>query len=263
MTDLLSEDELAGLKALRELAETLPPYDWQWTTLTGENGPYQSHEDMIEGIAKTIRHSESLGLHAITWNDEDVDGRSSVVCTTGNGPTSPLHAQYIAAVKPSNILRLLSHIDALKAERDGLKEACAPWENGSTEIPDWDSPLHCVFQAGISYTLQQVGAAVGAESWEGGDGSETIEGDVHVEICNILKAADMYEDEIGTHAKIADRATARTAALKEAAEVAAITASEHADMALYGDPDQARRREAMEAMATRIRHAILAIAEVK
>lgn len=117
MTDLLSEDELAGLKALRELAETLPPYDWQWTTLTGENGPYQSHEDMIEGIAKTIRHSESLGLHAITWNDEDVDGRSSVVCTTGNGPTSPLHAQYIAAVKPSNILRLLSHIDALKAER--------------------------------------------------------------------------------------------------------------------------------------------------
>ena len=125
MTDLLSEDELAGLKALRELAETLPPYDWQWTTLTGENGPYQSHEDMIEGIAKTIRHSESLGLHAITWNDEDVDGRSSVVCTTGNGPTSPLHAQYIAAVKPSNILRLLSHIDALKAERDGLKEECA------------------------------------------------------------------------------------------------------------------------------------------
>jgi len=121
MTDLLSEDELAGLKAMRELAETLPPYDWQWTTLTGENGPYQSHEDMIEGIAKTIRHSESLGLHAITWSDEDVDGRSSVVCTTGNGPTSPLHAQYIAAVKPSNILRLLHHIDALKAERDGLK----------------------------------------------------------------------------------------------------------------------------------------------
>lgn len=108
---ILKAADAEGLKKLRDLAETLPPYDWQWTTLTGENGPYQSHEDMIEGIAKTVRHSESLGLHAITWNDEDVDGASSVVCMTGNGPTSPLHAQYIAAVKPSNMLFILGKLD--------------------------------------------------------------------------------------------------------------------------------------------------------
>lgn len=97
-----------------------------------------------------------------------------------------------------------------------LQEACAPWENGSTEIPDWDSPLHIVFQAGISYALQQVGAAVGAEFWEGSDGTETIEGDVHVEICNILKAADMYEDEVGTYAKHAELTTLRATLSRQA-----------------------------------------------
>lgn len=142
---LLKAADAEGLKKLRDLAETLPPYDWQWTTLTSDNGPYQSHEDMIEGLAKMVRHSESLGLHAITWNDEDVDGKSSTVCITGNGPTSPLHAQYIAAVKPSNMLFILSKLDesasALLEKHKALEAAEARLSRLSTLLDEAEAAL--------------------------------------------------------------------------------------------------------------------------
>lgn len=85
-----------------------------------------------------------------------------------------------------------------------LSKACEQWTKGSTEPPEWDSPLHGVFQAGISYTLNLVGSAVGATSWEGGDGTETIEGDVHVEVMNIMKAAGMFDDDDGAFATLAE-----------------------------------------------------------
>lgn len=135
---------------------------------------------------------------------------------------------------------------------DELAKACAPWENGSIEIPDWDSPLHMVFQAGISYALQRVGAAVGAKSWEGGDGTETIEGDVHVEICNILKAADMFEDEAATFAKHSDLTTLRA----RLAQLESILAEAREAVQWYGEQSRLARLIHQEGDAGR--HALAA-----
>lgn len=46
-------------------------------------------------------------------------------------------------------------------------------------------------QEGIGWTLRQVGEALGAKSWESGDGTETVEGDVWHELQNIMAAAGL------------------------------------------------------------------------
>lgn len=48
-------------------------------------------------------------------------------------------------------------------------------------------------QQGITWALGQVGAQLGAEDWAGGDGSESVEGDVGAEISNIMRAAGLVD----------------------------------------------------------------------
>lgn len=76
-----------------------------------------------------------------------------------------------------------------------LVEACEPWKTCSGDPPDWDSPLMNVWQAAIVWTLQIVGGVVGAKDWEGGDGSETLDGDVAAEVTNIMRAAGLVNSE--------------------------------------------------------------------
>lgn len=49
------------------------------------------------------------------------------------------------------------------------------------------------FQRAIQWTLNLVGRHLGAKDWEGGDGSETVEGDVSAEIDNIMRAAGLVD----------------------------------------------------------------------
>ncbi|GGZ22056.1 hypothetical protein [Asticcacaulis endophyticus] len=66
-----------------------------------------------------------------------------------------------------------------------------PQPNDTDELDLYDDKV----QQAISWTLDQVGAALGAENWDGGDGLESVEGDVYVEIANILKAAGLVDAE--------------------------------------------------------------------
>jgi len=60
-----------------------------------------------------------------------------------------------------------------------------------------------IAQEAISWTLRQVGEAVGLKTWDGGDGSETVEGDVAQEIMTILTDAGLYDPEDGRFAELA------------------------------------------------------------
>ncbi len=59
-------------------------------------------------------------------------------------------------------------------------------------------------QAGISWALNQVGLSLGLSlgEWDGGDGSESVEGDVGCEIENTLVAAKLRDPETGALATL-------------------------------------------------------------
>jgi len=94
MTDLLSEDELAGLKALADAATPGP-----WLT------PADDIWDMLADGSPGIPLFRRATSHDRRWGrpyeqDEQI-----------------ANAAFIAGFNPQTALRLLSHIDALKAER--------------------------------------------------------------------------------------------------------------------------------------------------
>jgi len=91
--------------------------------------------------------------------------------------------------------------------------------------------------------------------WEAGDigvGSSPV--DYHIAI--ILNAALS-----GEMIPLADHKLAVAEAFRRAGDIARIRSEQHANMALDGEPEQARLREAMEAAFTDIRWAILALAD--
>lgn len=90
-----------------------------------------------------------------------------------------------------------------------IEQACEPWKHCSGEPPPWDSPLMNVWQAAICWTLDIVGGALGAETWERGDGSETLDGDVAAEVTHIMRAAGLVNKDGDTITK-ADLATLTT-----------------------------------------------------
>lgn len=53
------------------------------------------------------------------------------------------------------------------------------------------------FQNGIAWTLWRLALFLGVNTWEEGDGSETVEGDADMEIHNILTAAGVWDAEAG------------------------------------------------------------------
>ena len=73
---------------------------------------------------------------------------------------------------------------------------------------------------GATRAIKCLANALGVEEWEGGDGTETWDGDVSVEIYNVLKIAGVYEDENGTVATHALIAAAKADGMRKAAEIA-------------------------------------------
>lgn len=78
-----------------------------------------------------------------------------------------------------------------------LREACKPWREGSLEIPEWDSPLHEVFQAGMSYMESLLAKRLGVTNYDACDGTESIDGDATGTLVNILIAAGYGNDDDG------------------------------------------------------------------
>lgn len=66
----------------------------------------------------------------------------------------------------------------------------SPDQSAEPEELDLQDPT---IQRAISWTLDLVGRHLGAKEWAGGDGSETVEGDVSDEITNIMRAAGLVD----------------------------------------------------------------------
>ncbi len=63
-------------------------------------------------------------------------------------------------------------------------------------VPFENAQLNHVYQEGIKFALCTFAIGyMGAKSWEAGDGSETVEGDVLQEFSNIFKAAGLVNDD--------------------------------------------------------------------
>ena len=105
---LLTEDELAGLKALADAATP---------------GPWDCGRDPSHYDAPEITKADGAFYVGVKMED----------------------AAFIAGFNPQTALRLLHHIDALKAERDGLKEELDDLEEAKTAEdvwPKWAMSVH-------------------------------------------------------------------------------------------------------------------------
>lgn len=148
-----------------------------------------------------------------------------------------------------NAIRALSipHADALAAAR--AVQAEEAMDSGATKA------------------IELLAKWLGVAQWEGGDGTETWDGDVSVEIGNVLKAAGVYEDENGTVATHAALAEARKAGLREAAAkvrvhaAAAKQCSDESDVIHRIRAEYLAKAFALNAAADDIEAAILALAE--
>lgn len=91
---------------------------------------------------------------------------------------------------------------------------------GEPELDLYDDKV----QEAIQWTMVQWGTALGLKTWTQGDGSESVEGDVHAEINNILVDAGLRCEMTGEMATLATPAqpdTGDVAALRAEAELEA------------------------------------------
>jgi hypothetical protein len=94
---------------------------------------------------------------------------------------------------------------------DPVKEACKPWQYGVGDPPDYESPLTGPYSAGVTYAIQQLADLTEAGDYVSADGSETFENDVRGTILNVLKAANIYDDEEGRLASLSHGITVKGA----------------------------------------------------
>lgn len=85
---------------------------------------------------------------------------------------------------------------------DMLAAACKPWQYHVGPPPSDDSPLSAVFGAGMAYTEALLAQRLGVDRYEGGDGSESFDGDATQTLVNILAAAGLYDAETGELARL-------------------------------------------------------------
>ncbi len=98
MTQLSRNEAIAKLRELHAACRSE-----QWCNaeiVRREDGqPYESQEEILDGLRVTLSKSETTRLYGVTLETEDADGSAPVVCHTGNGPTSAAHAEFITCVK--------------------------------------------------------------------------------------------------------------------------------------------------------------------
>ncbi|MRI57765.1 hypothetical protein D8770_28295, partial [Methylobacterium sp. DB1607] len=74
-----------------------------------------------------------------------------------------------------------------------LEEACKPWEFSIGEPPEYGSPLHGVFVAGMIYTERLLASLLSVSDYEQGDGSEDFDADATQSLRNILTGAGLWD----------------------------------------------------------------------
>lgn len=122
--------------------------------------------------------------------------------------------------------------DVVRRGYDYLGPCLTPNEHASALAAQAEEAM----DTGATKAIEILARALGVKQWEGGDGTETWDGDVSVEIGNVLKAAGVYEDENGTvatHAALAAQAVAMReacAAIVDAHAAAAKRCSEEGDV---------------------------------
>lgn len=81
--------------------------------------------------------------------------------------------------------------DSISFHRSAAELLRAP--AGGEDIDDelGFDPYDETAQRVMSWTLARVAGVLGVAKWEGGDGTESVEGDVDVEVCNILQAGGL------------------------------------------------------------------------
>lgn len=89
-----------------------------------------------------------------------------------------------------------------RGQAETLDEACKPWRFHHGDPPSDDSPLSCVFGAGMAYTEALLAKHLGVGTYEGGDGSEDFDQDATKTLENILVAAGLYDPEDGRWATL-------------------------------------------------------------
>lgn len=94
---------------LKKLAEGFT--EWELSTFSHWSG--REHNN-LQDVADTVAYSAMQGVSTELWGvalpKAGNEARSRVVCYTGNGPTSEVHARFMAQA-PSTILALLSELE--------------------------------------------------------------------------------------------------------------------------------------------------------
>ncbi|MBA9067482.1 hypothetical protein FHR71_001212 [Methylobacterium sp. RAS18] len=74
-----------------------------------------------------------------------------------------------------------------------LTEACKQWELCFGDPPEYGSPLHGVFVAGMIYTERLLASLLSVSDYEHGDGSEDFDADATQSLRNILIGANLWD----------------------------------------------------------------------
>lgn len=96
---------------------------WIYSYFCKSDGtPIVTVEDVAETIAGSARHSDRAELFGVTLDDADQheDGRSTVVCYTGNGPNAHNNARLIAAA-PDLLAALDELMSAVADDDEGVR----------------------------------------------------------------------------------------------------------------------------------------------
>lgn len=112
------------LTQLHALAKAIAAYPWQW----GHSNT-ATIEEAIAYQERSTRHSADPDLHLVFFEKEPEPGgdvEASMVCITGNGPTSPEAAQFITAAQPLQTIAIVENYrtmaDTLNRLGDMLRE---------------------------------------------------------------------------------------------------------------------------------------------
>lgn len=93
-------DVKEGAHAPNEKEQAPTAGEWQFTEFCRHDGqPLRSVQDIQDTLAFSAGRSDRIALFGVSLNDADEDGRSTVVCYTGNGPNAHNNARLIACTK--------------------------------------------------------------------------------------------------------------------------------------------------------------------
>lgn len=104
----LSQADLDELEALARAAS-----QQRWEVGHSATGTL---EDAVAWTERTLAQSDATDLYMVFYGDPAIEGDTRVVALTGNGPTSEANADYLYAVQPQNLLRILAAYRQIQAE---------------------------------------------------------------------------------------------------------------------------------------------------